>query len=70
MTQYSNIRKYNRKEKRIYMSNYTILLVVKMCNMGTKIHTNSPFQIRRREDFKVFKNKLKNYSLQNYFYFP
>jgi hypothetical protein len=29
--------------------------------MGTKIHNKLPFQIKRIENFKVFKNKKVNY---------
>jgi hypothetical protein len=36
--------------------------------MGIKIHNNLPFELKRTENFKVFKNKLKSYLLQNCFY--
>jgi hypothetical protein len=35
--------------------------------MGIKIH-NLPSELKRIENFKVFKNKLKSYLLQNCFY--
>jgi hypothetical protein len=37
-------------------------------NMGIKIHNNLPSEWKRIENFKVFKNKLKSYLLQNCFY--
>jgi hypothetical protein len=37
-------------------------------NMGINIHNNLPFELKRIENFKVFKNKLKSYLLQNCFY--
>jgi hypothetical protein len=36
-------------------------------NMGIKIH-NLPSELKRVENFKVFKNKFKSYLLQNCFY--
>jgi hypothetical protein len=36
--------------------------------MGMKICNNLPFELKRTEHFKVFKNKLRSYLLQNYFY--
>jgi hypothetical protein len=38
--------------------------------MGIKIHNNLPFKLKRIENVKVFKNKLKSYILQNCFYSP
>jgi hypothetical protein len=35
----------------------------------TKIHSNLPFEIKRTEIVKVFKNKLKRYLLQKFFIF-
>jgi hypothetical protein len=35
--------------------------------MGIKIH-NLTFELKRTENFKIFKNKLKSYLLQNRFY--
>jgi hypothetical protein len=36
--------------------------------MGTKMGNNLPVELKRIENFKVFKNKLKSYLLQNCFY--
>jgi hypothetical protein len=70
MTQYSDIHKYNTQGKWD--------LYVQLCstahyknsviNMGIKIHYNLPCELKGIENFKVFKNKLKNYLLQNCFY--
>jgi hypothetical protein len=51
------------------MSNYATLLAVKksVIKMGIKIH-NLPSELKRTENFKGFKNKLKSYLLQNCFY--
>jgi hypothetical protein len=38
--------------------------------MGIKIHNGIPSELKRTENFKVFKNKLKCYLLQNCFYSP
>jgi hypothetical protein len=52
------------------MYNYATLLVAKtsVINMGIKIHNSLPPELKRIENFKVFKNKLKSYLLQNCFY--
>jgi hypothetical protein len=51
-------------------TNYAKLLVTKksVINMGIKIHNNLPLEIKRIENVKVFKNKLKSYLLQNCFH--
>jgi hypothetical protein len=36
--------------------------------MGIKLHNNLPTEIKRIENFKDFKNKLKIFLLQNCFY--
>jgi hypothetical protein len=36
--------------------------------MGIKIHNNLPSELKRVENFKIFKNKFKSYLLQNRFY--
>jgi hypothetical protein len=36
--------------------------------MGIKIHNNLPSELRKIENFKVFKNKLKSHLLKNCFY--
>jgi hypothetical protein len=48
------------------MSNYAALLVVKksVINMGIKRHNNLPTELKRIDNFKVFKNKLKSYLLR------
>jgi hypothetical protein len=53
------------KGNRIYMSNYATLLICKtsVINMGIKIHNNLPSELKRTENFKVFKNKLESYLL-------
>jgi hypothetical protein len=45
------------------MSNYATLLGAKKY-----IYNDLPFELKRTEHFKVFKNKLKSYLLQNCFY--
>jgi hypothetical protein len=51
------------------MPNYAALLIEKnVINMGIKIHNNLPSELRRIENFKVFKNKLKSYLLQNFLF--
>jgi hypothetical protein len=51
-----------QKGNRIWMSNYATLFTVKksVINVGIKIH-NLPSELKRVENFEVFKNKLKSY---------
>jgi hypothetical protein len=65
---YYNIHKYNPKGNRICMSNYETLLVKSVINMGIKLHNSLPTELKRIRNFKVFKNKLNCYLLQNCFY--
>jgi hypothetical protein len=39
-------------------------------NMGIKIHNSLLPELKRIDNFKVLKNKLKRYLLQNCFYSP
>jgi hypothetical protein len=70
MTQYSYIHKYKTKEKQdLYVQLCsTALCKISVINIGIKIHNNLPSELKRIENFKVFKNKLKSYLLQNCFY--
>jgi hypothetical protein len=68
-TQYSDIHKYNTKGKQdlyVQLCN-TAHFQKSVINMGIKIHNNLPIRLKRIENFKVFKNKLKSYLLQSCF---
>jgi hypothetical protein len=69
MTQYSDIHKYNKKEKQDLYAQLcnTAHCQKSVINMGIKIHNNFPFE-PRIENVNVFKNKLESHLLQNSFY--
>jgi hypothetical protein len=52
------------------MSNFVILIIVRksVINMEIKIFNGLPLELKSIENFKVFKNKLKNYLIHNEFY--
>jgi hypothetical protein len=69
-TRYSNTHKYNTKGKQdLYVQLCSAACCKKsVINMGIKIHNNLPSELKRIENLKVFKNKLKSYLLQNCFH--
>jgi hypothetical protein len=38
-------------------------------NMGIKLYNNLPTEIKKADRFKLFKNKLRNFLLQQSFYY-
>jgi hypothetical protein len=69
-TQYLDIHNYNTKEKQdLYVQlRSTSRCKKSVINMEIKLHNNLPTEIKRIENFKDFKNKLKFFLLQNCFY--
>jgi hypothetical protein len=70
MSQYSDMHKYSTKGKLylyVQLCN-TAHFKISVINMGIKIHKNLPFELKRINNFKVLKNKLKSYLLENCFY--
>jgi hypothetical protein len=67
ITQYLDVHNYNTRGKQDL---YVQLCSTSCCkksviNMGIKLHNNLPTDIKRIENFKDFKNKLKIFLLQN-----
>jgi hypothetical protein len=60
-TQYSNIYKHNTKGKQdLYVQLCSTACCKKsVINMGIKIHNKLPFELKRMENFKIFRNQLK-----------
>jgi hypothetical protein len=68
MTQYSDIHN-TEGEQDLYVQLWNTAHCQKsVINMGIKIHNNLSSELKIIETFKVFKNKLKRYLLQNCFY--
>jgi hypothetical protein len=70
MTQYLEVHNYNTRGKQdLYVQLCSTAHCKKIVlNMGIKLHNNLPTEIKRIENFKDFKYKLKFFLLQNCFY--